>query len=69
MTVEMNGERLLVRFRPITETGAAFLAEHLDAEAAVPSGLTDAGVVDRVTEVDGEVRLEKSLPPQAGGEI
>ncbi len=63
MTVDMNGERLQLRFRRAAEGGDAFIAQHLDAEAAVPAGFTDAGIIDRVFREDAEVVLEKVIPP------
>ena len=63
LTVDVGDQRMLLKFRPTTEEGNNFLAEHLDAEAAVPAALTDAGVIDNLTTVNGEVILEKILPP------
>ncbi|MCX5655729.1 MAG: response regulator [Planctomycetota bacterium] len=63
LTVEVGDQRMLLKFRPIAESGEAFLLEHLDPEAAVPAALTDAGIIDSLTTVNGEVVLEKTLPP------
>jgi DNA-binding response OmpR family regulator len=65
MTVDLDGSRLQLRFQVAGEGSGAFLAEHLGAESAVPAAFTDAGVIDRVTESEGEVVLEKVLPPAA----
>jgi DNA-binding response OmpR family regulator len=63
MTVDMTGERLQLRFQAIAEGGEAFLAQHLDAEAAVPASFTDAGIIDRVRRDGAEVVIEKAIPP------
>jgi CheY-like chemotaxis protein len=62
LTVDLDRERMTLTFRP-TGTSDAFLPEHLDAEAAVPSRLTDAGIIDRISRTDAGVVFEKSLPP------
>jgi DNA-binding response OmpR family regulator len=63
LTAAVGDERMLLKFAPVTESGGAFLAEHLDAEAAVPAALADAGMIDNLATVSGEVILEKVLPP------
>ena len=63
LTAAVGDQRMLLKFRAIAESGHAFLAEHLDAEAAVPASLTDAGIIDNLTVIDSEVVLEKILPP------
>jgi DNA-binding response OmpR family regulator len=63
LTAAVGDQRMLLKFRAIAESGNAFLAEHLDAEAAVPASLTDAGIIDSLTIVNSEVLLEKILPP------
>ena len=63
MTVDLNGERLQLKFRAVGEGGDAFLAEHLDAEASVPAAFTDAGIIDRVSRDGAEIVLEKMIPP------
>ena len=63
LTAAVGDQRMLLKFTPIAESGNAFLAEHLDAEAAVPAALTDAGMIDSLAAVNGEVVLEKILPP------
>jgi CheY-like chemotaxis protein len=64
----VGDQRMLLKFRPIAESGFAFLAEHLDAEAAVPAMLTDAGMIDSLATVNSEVLLEKILPPPSSEE-
>jgi len=65
MSVDLNKERLQVRFRPAAGAeAAAFVAEHLDPEAAVPSSFTDAGLIDQMRSEEGELVMEKVLPPQ-----
>jgi len=63
LTAAVGDQRMLLKFTPIAESGNAFLAEHLDAEAAVPAALTDAGMIDSLATVNGEVVLEKILLP------
>jgi len=63
LTAAVGDQRMLLKFRAVAESGHAFLAEHLDAEAAVPASLTDAGIIDNLTVIDSEVVLEKILPP------
>ena len=65
LVVDLNPERLRLAFEPATDDGGAFLAEHLDAEAAVPAALVDAGIVDRITPEDGRVVFETAVPPRA----
>ncbi|MBE3069407.1 MAG: response regulator, partial [Planctomycetes bacterium] len=65
LVVDLNAERLRLAFEPASAEGGAFLTEHLDAEAAVPAALVDAGVVDRITPADGRVVLETAVPPRA----
>ena len=65
MTVDLNAERLQLRFQPLAEGADGFLTQHLAADAAVPAGFTDAGLIDHVTQEGGQVILEKLLaPPQ-----
>jgi DNA-binding response OmpR family regulator len=63
LTVDVGDQRMLLKFRPVAEDGNLFLAQYLDAEAAVPAALTDAGVIDNLTTINGEIILEKILPP------
>jgi hypothetical protein len=65
--MDLDRERLLLKFKAAADGGDAFLAEHLDAEASVPSGFTDAGVIDRLERRDGDVVLEKVFPPPSPG--
>ena len=65
LAVDLNRQRLVLAFRAAAEGGEAFLAEHLDAEASIPAGFTDAGVIDRMSRQDGQVVLEKMLAPPA----
>jgi DNA-binding response OmpR family regulator len=65
MTVDLNAERLQLRFQPLAEGADGFLTQHLAPDAAVPAGFTDAGLIDRITQEGGQVILEKLLaPPQ-----
>jgi len=66
LRMDLDGRRLRLAFAPLSEGGDAFLAEHLDAEAAVPAALVDAGVVDRIVSEGGGVVLEKVLAPRDG---
>lgn len=65
LTVDLNAERLRLVFLPSADGGDGFLAEHLDAEAAVPAAFTDAGVIDRILPEGHGVVLEKALAPRA----
>lgn len=63
LTIDLTTERLHLVVEPTGDEGKAFLAEHLDAEAAVPASFIDAGVIDSVA-VDGDrVILVKALGP------
>ncbi|MBM4019922.1 MAG: response regulator [Planctomycetes bacterium] len=62
LTVDVGDQRMCLKFRAAGEGGNAFLAQHLDAESAVPAAMTDAGMIDSITPADGEVVLEKLLP-------
>jgi DNA-binding response OmpR family regulator len=63
LTIDLDARRLRLVVAPASDDGGAFLAEHLDAEAAVPSTYIDAGVIDQVTAEGNSVALEKALPP------
>lgn len=65
LVVDLDAARLRLSFEPATAEGGAFVAEHLDAEAAVPAALVDAGIVDRITPADGRVVFETAMPPRA----
>lgn len=67
LTIDLDASRLRLAFRPACEGAEAFLAEHLDPEAVVPSAFTDAGIIDRMTTVNGDVLFEKTLPPPPPG--
>ena len=62
MTLDENRVRLT--FAPLAEGADAFLAEHLDADAVVPSALVDAGAIDRAVPQGDRVMMEKVLRPQ-----
>jgi DNA-binding response OmpR family regulator len=65
LTMDLNRERLMLVFRPAAEGADAFLSEHLHDTAAVPAGFTEAGAIDRVSRLDGEVIFEKTFPTSA----
>jgi len=67
LRMDLNGQRMRLSFTPSCEEGAALVAELLDAEAAVPSALVDAGMIDTVAAEGGTVVMEKVLPPPPGG--
>jgi len=63
LTIDLTSERLHLALEPISDEGKAFLAQHLDAEAAVPASFIDAGVIDTVTPDGDRVVLAKALGP------
>ncbi|HUU09393.1 MAG TPA: response regulator transcription factor [Phycisphaerae bacterium] len=63
LTINLESQMLRLTFEPQAAGGDAFLAEHLADEAAVPAALIDAGVIDRVRQVDSGVVFEKALAP------
>jgi len=65
---DLDGERAAFRFEPAGEDGVAFVNEHLQAQALVPSEFTDAGAIDRQTRDGQAVVMEKALPPQENAE-
>ncbi len=66
LTAELGEEHLRLRFAPAEEDVAeAFLVEHLDPDALVPAGFTDAGIIDRQTQDGDAVVMETRLPPPA----
>jgi DNA-binding response OmpR family regulator len=64
LSIRFEGQHLHLAFEAATDSGGAFLAEHLAPDAAVPAALTDAGVIDRLVTSDAGVTLEKALPPR-----
>ena len=63
LTAAVGDQRMLLKFRAVAESGAAFLTKYLDADSAVPASLTDAGMIDSLATINNEVVLEKILPP------
>ncbi len=62
LTMDLDADRLRLTFA--AAAGAeAFLTEYLDADAAVPAMLTDAGVIDRILPAGDRVVIEKLLHP------
>ncbi len=63
VTFDLDGKRLRLVFEPTEAGGEAFLAEHLDPEAIVPSQLVDAGAIDQQVREGEAVVWEKAVPP------
>jgi DNA-binding response OmpR family regulator len=64
VVMTLDADRVRLTFEPLAEGAEAFLAEHLDADAVVPSALVDAGAIDRAVPQGGGVMMEKVLRPQ-----
>jgi len=65
LAIDVDDRRARLDFSPAAEGGAEFLATHVAADASTPTGLTDAGILDRVYRENDDVIFEKALGARA----